>query len=640
MRQNQSVVSGSQRRLAAIVVTDIVGYSAMAQRDEPLALDVLRRNAEIIEPLVAGHNGRVVKSLGDGYLADFASASEAVTCAQAIQSAIADVNAAEREAARRFHVRIGVHLGDVEHREGDIFGDGVNIASRINRFADPGGVCVSEDVYRQVGGQPGLAFRPLGTPPLKNIGRSIELYSLVIDKGGSARTVGRADASTSIAVLPFANFSSDPENEHFCAGLADELISALTRVRKLRVVSRTSSFAFKGHERPLREMGEILGVDIVVEGSVRKSGHRIRVTAQVIDIESDTHLWSGTYDREMEDILAIQDELSASIVSALEIAITPEERESLVRSGTKNMTAYELYLQGIQQYWRFNITGLRASCSLFREAIALDPGFVRAYSSLAQSAAYHFLFWRDSTMLDDARWAADKLMQIAPDSAEAAVSDGLALLLAEEYDRAHARFVEATERDPQSYDAWYVLGRCRFVQGRYPEAIEAYERAASIRVDDFQCLCLAQVACRSMGDEVKRRELAERVLPALTRHRRLHPDDVRAAYFEGSVRTVLGEKDVAVRCVEHAISLVPHDQSVLYNAACVYCLLGMRDEALDCLEKTAESGFADHEWLMNDMDLRELRDDPRFLAVLAMVEHNRWSALGRERERPVSPGRT
>lgn len=626
-------MTDSQRRLAAIAFTDIVGFTEMTQRDESLALQWLRRQAEIVEPVLASHNGKLVKSLGDGYLVEFASALDAVSCAAEVQRAIQTQQEQETDPAMRFSVRIGLHLGDVEHVNGDILGDGVNIASRIYKFADPGGVCVSEDIYHQVSSHQGFAFRPLGTPPLKNIGRSIDLYRLVIDQAEPASRKRPPDSMVSIAVLPFANFSSDPENEHFCDGLADELINALTRVRRLKVVSRTSSFAFKGRERPLREIGEILGVGVVVEGSVRKFGNRIRVTAQVIDVTSDAHLWSDCYDRDLEDIFALQDELSASIVSALQIAVTPEERESLVRSGTKNLSAYELYLQGVQQYWRFSITGLRAARSLFREAISLDPDFVRAYSALAQSAAYHFLFWRDPDMLEDARWAADRLMQLAPDSSDAAISDGLALLLAEQYDRAHQRFVEATERDPLSYDAWYVLGRCRFAQGHYQESIEAYERAATIRIDDFQCLCLAQVACRSMGDETKRRELAYRVLPALTRHRRLHPDDARAAYFEASVRSVIGENEVAARCLEHAIALVPHDPSVLYNAACVYCLLGKQEEALSCLERTAQAGFADHEWLVHDMDLRELRDHSRFRDVLAIVEDNRRSALSSAQDR-------
>lgn len=599
----------------------------MAQRDEPSALELLRRHAEIVEPLFAAHFGRIVKSLGDGYLVEFSSALEAVACAAAIQQDVITRNGLESDSSKRFSVRIGIHLGDIEHVEGDILGDGVNLASRLQKLAEPGGVCVSEDVFRQVSGRRGFTFRPIGTPPLKNIGRPVELYKMVFEKSDATSAVRSQDALTSIAVLPFANFSSDPENEHFCDGLSDELINALTKIRRLKVVSRTSSFAFKGRERSLSEVGEILGVGIVIEGSVRKVGNRIRVTAQVVDVASDTHLWSETYDRELEDIFAIQDELTAAIVSSLEIAVTPEEREGLARSGTRNIHAYELYLQGMQQYWRFSITGLRAARSLFREAVTLDPDFVLAYSALAQSAAYHFFFWGDHAMYDDARTSADRLLQIAPESAEAAIADGLAHLLAENFEEASKRFIVAIDRAPQSYDAWYVLARCRFAQGRNEEAIEAFLRAADIRSDDYQCLGLAQVACRAMGDEVRRKQIAERTLPILVRSRRLHPDDPRAAYFEASVHTVLGDTVAASECLEQALSLGPHDPSILYNAACIYSLLGKREETLACLEKVARTGFADLDWLVHDMDLATVREDPRFAAVVAMVEDNRRRAI-------------
>lgn len=627
MGHNGGVLDRSRRRLAAIVVTDIVGFAAKAQEDESSALKLLRRHAELMEPKISEFGGRIVKSLGDGYLAEFASALDAVACSAAIQAAVAQRSAEVDDPRDRFSVRIGVHIGDVEFNEGDILGDGVNIASRLHRLAEPGGVCVSEDVVRQVGGRRDLRFVPLGAPPLKHIRRAIELYSMVLGPGLQAPKARDSRSVASIAVLPFSNLSSDPENEHFCDGLADELINALTRIPRLRVVSRTSSFAFKGRRRSLREMGEILDVAYIVEGSVRKAGNRIRVTAQVIDVASDSHLWSEQYDRELSDIFAIQADLTGSIASALEIAITPEVRQALSASGTSNVNAFELYLQGIQQYWRFSIPGLRASRSLFREAIELDPQFARAYFALVQCAAYHFFFWGDRAMLDDARWAANEIERLEPTSASAATAIGLAHMLDGRLEQARERLEEATRRDPMNYDAWYALARCRFQSGQYGESVEAYERAGSIRIDDFQCLCLAQVACRSMGDEPRRRELAVRALPILARHRRLHPDDPRAAYFEASVHTVLGDSTSAARCLRQAISLGPTDPSILYNAACVYCLMGMQVEAIDCLERTADAGFVDHQWMENDMDLRGVRDDPRFQGILDRIRQNRIRAL-------------
>lgn len=624
MTRSHSRAVAESRRLAAILVTDIVGFSAKAQEDEAKALAILQRHAETVEPVFRQHGGRIVKSLGDGYLVEFGNVLEAVSCALHVQQAVA---ASVQGDEGRYQVRIGIHLGDVEPVGEDIVGDGVNIASRINHLAEPGGVCLTEDVYHQVVGKKGWEFRALGTPPLKNIRRPVAVYRVVIDAPLMGQGPRGVAGMPSIAVLPFSNFSPDPENAHFCDGLADELINALTRVQNLRVVSRSSSFAFRGHERPLREIGEVLGVGVVVEGSVRKSGNRIRVTAQVIDVASDAHLWSGQYDRELQDIFELQGEIASSIVAALRIAVTPEEREAMALSGTKDVHAYELYLQGGQQFWRFSIPGLRASRSLFREAIAIDPNFVRAYAGLVQTAAYHFFFWGDKTMLQDALWAADKVQTLEPDSAIAAVCSGTARLLEGRIDDAHRLFLEAIEKDPQDYNAWISLARCRFAQGRFAESVEAFENAANVRIDDYQGLCLAQVACRSMGDEAKRLELAQRVLPALHRHRRLHPDDPRSAYFEASVYTVLGDCESAKKSLDHAISLGPNDPSILYNAACVFCLLGMKDRALECLSATAETGFSDHGWMENDMDLGAVRSDPRFEGILEKVRENRRNAL-------------
>jgi tetratricopeptide (TPR) repeat protein len=231
-------------------------------------------------------------------------------------------------------------------------------------------------------------------------------------------------------------------------------------------------------------------------------------------------------------------------------------------------------------------------------------------------------------MLGDARWAAEGLQALAPHAPESAVAHGLVHLIDDRLDEATEMLEEAVRRDPQCYDAWYALGRALFAGGRYQDAVAAYERAASVRIDDYQCLGLAMVACRSMGDEEQRLCIAQRLLPKLLRHRRLHPDDPRAGYFEASVHCVLGDGPSAVARLEHTIALGPNDPSILYNAACVYCLLGMKEEALDCLRRTASTGFADRHWMAHDMDLRDLHGDPRFEAILAQVEANRRTGLG------------
>ena len=328
-----------RRKLAAIMFTDLVGYSALSQKDEALALELLEEHRQLLRPFFTQHHGREIKTIGDAFLVEFASAVEAVRCAIAIQKALTahtSVVAPERQ----IQVRIGLHVGDVVIEENDVLGDGVNIAARIEPLASPGGICLSEDVARQVDNKIDCRLDKLGEKRLKGIKQAVAVYRVVLPwEAGQAPIV----PSRSIAVLPFLDMSQEQEQEYFCDGMAEELIDALIRIKDLRVSARTSAFSFKGQQQDIREIGNKLNVATVLEGSVRKAGNRLRITAQLINVADGYHLWSEKYDRELKDVFAIQDEIAGHIVGALRVMLSESEKRTLEDSPTDSIEAYDYY---------------------------------------------------------------------------------------------------------------------------------------------------------------------------------------------------------------------------------------------------------------------------------------------------------
>src|SRR3989440_2373671 len=307
--------------------TDLVGYSALAGRNEALALTLLEEHRSIVRPIVSKFGGREIKAIADGFLLEFGSAVEATRCAVAIQESLQARNE-ECQPGHKVQARIGVHLGDVVFSDSDVLGDGVNIASRIEQLAAPGGICISEDVARQIRNKVPGALQSIGTPELKNIHARIEVFRLV---PSSSEPSGPAMQSNSIAVLPFVNMSADPENEYFSDGLTEDILTNLSRIKALKVISRTSVMQYKGTTKTVRQIGRELGVEAVLEGSVRKAGNQVRISAQLIDSHSDEHLWAQSYDRELRDIFSMQSEVAERIVQALRAQMTPGEEAKLWR---------------------------------------------------------------------------------------------------------------------------------------------------------------------------------------------------------------------------------------------------------------------------------------------------------------------
>ncbi len=420
----------------------------------------------------------------------------------------------------------------------------------------------------------------------------------------------------SIAVLPFVNMSADPENEYFTDGIAEEIINALTKVQALRVVARTSAFAFKGKNIDIRKVGEQLGVTTVLEGSVRKAGNRLRVTAQLVNVTDGYHLWSERYDRQMDDVFAIQDEISENIVKALRVVLSDKEKRAIEKPATENVQAYEYYLRARQYFHQFRRAGIQFARRMFERAIEADPNFAKAYAGIADCCSFMYMYWDGSNAnLEGADSASRRALELDPDLAEAHASRGFALSLRRAYDDARPEFERAIELDPKLYEAHYLYARACVQEGRREDAVRHYEEAARVRPEDYQALMLMQGPLHGLGRHEEAEAVMRRGMEVVERHLELNPDDVRALYLGGGALMQLGQRERALEWAKRAYKIDSSDPGVLYNVACVYALGGLPDDAFECLDRAIENGFGHREWLENDTDLDSLRADPRFKAL-------------------------
>ncbi len=376
-----------ERKLAAVLAADMAGYSRLMEADEQGTLARMSTHRiELIDPAIAKNQGRLIKTTGDGMLVEFHSVANAVKCAVEVQDRMRRRNADVPE-ERRIQFRIGINLGDIIFQDGDIFGDGVNIAARVEQLAEIGGVCVTGPVYDQVEGRLDIAFEDLGEKSLKNITRPVRVYRAVIDApepnaapGKSQSAQSHAVVKPTVAVLPFANMSGDPEQEFFVDGLTEDILTELSRRRELFVISRTSTFVYKGQAVNLREVAQKLGAQYLVEGSVRKAGDRLRVTVQLIDTASDAHIWAERYDRKLDDIFAIQDEVTAAIVATLPGRLEAAQHDQLARKKPSSMAAYECVLTAKVLHHRSTRQDNAEALKLIDRAVELDPEYAHAHA--------------------------------------------------------------------------------------------------------------------------------------------------------------------------------------------------------------------------------------------------------------------
>ncbi|MEO7502312.1 MAG: protein kinase [Gemmatimonadaceae bacterium] len=427
----------------------------------------------------------------------------------------------------------------------------------------------------------------------------------------------KVDEKPSIAVLPFSNMSTDPENEFFSDGIAEEIINALTKVQALEVVSRTSAFAFKGKNLDMREIGRQLGVKTLLEGSVRKAGKRLRVTAQVIDVETGYHLWSERFDREMEDVFAIQDEIAENIVKALRVVLSKREESAIKAARTSNVRAYEYYLRGRHLYHQWRRESWDGADDMFRRAIALDPDYALAYTGLADTSAIRYMYFSGGEeALQQADAASRRAVDLDPTLAEAHAARGLALSCQKRMEEADQELKRAMELDPTLYEAPYYYGRMLQMEGRLAEAASYFDRASSLREDDFQSAGLAQTIYSNLGRTQDMTRAANRCIDAARRAIAVNPGDSRALQLGALALHTLGNNDEAKEWADRAIAVDPNEISTLYNIACFFSISGDGERALDLLERAVDLGWSRAEWLKADPDFASVHGNPRYEALL------------------------
>jgi len=613
-----------ERRLTAILAADVVGYSRLMSMDEAGTLTALKDvRTDFIDGKIAEHQGRIVKLTGDGILAEFPSVVNAVACAVELQRGIRERNA-DLPQDRRIQFRVGINLGDVIVEGADIYGDGVNVAARLEGVAKPGGIAISHSVRDQVGNRLDLVFEDTGEQKFKNIERPIRVYNVSIERVAARNNKGRAPAAEerpSIAVLPFNNMSGDSEQEYFSDGITEDIITDLSKVSGLSVVARHTAFTYKNRPVNVQEVGRELGVAYILEGSVRKAGARVRVTGQLIDSTNGNHLWADRFDRELTDIFAIQDEITHAIVEQLKVKLHPQERKSIVRAPTDNIEAYTYYLKGRDFLNRRSKRYLQLARRMFAKAVELDPRYARAYAGMADCDSYLYMTYHEKVDMDEVLATTEKALSLDPNLAEAHASRGVALSAGERYEEAKTEFEKALVLDPDSYEAHYFYARSNFAQGNVDRAAALFERAGEIRPDDYQVPCLLVAIYKSLGRSQDAKNAAQKGVELAERELALHPEDSRPAQIGSCALFALGKKDRAREWTARALAIDPDDLVAQYNAACNYSLLGDIDAALDLLEQCLPKlGHEKVQWAKYDSDFDPLRNHPRYQKLFERID--------------------
>jgi adenylate cyclase len=582
--------------------------------DEQKAFALLNKNRQIQKPIIEEFNGKFIKEFGDGILASFNTVSDAVYAAIKIQERC--------NAAKDFQLRIGIHLGEVVFENEDVFGDGVNIASRIQAIAVPGGIYISESVYNNVSNKKEITTRFVREENLKNVKEPIRIYEVVPQNKQTENqmtspvySTTNGDSRKSIAVLPFVNMSNDPEQEYFCDGISEEIINALAQLNNLRVIARTSAFSFKSKNLDVREIGKTLDVKNLLEGSVRKAGNRLRITTQLVKTSDGSHLWSNRYDRVLEDVFSIQENIAENVATALQGVLSNKEKVAIRRPETV-IEAYKYFLKGRQL---FHQLALDEAKKMFEKAIEQDSDYAFGYAGLAD--AHSWLYeWEGANDSDlaAAERNSRKALSLAPNLSESHSSRGYVLSLGKRYGEADLEFKEAIQLNPNSYDAYYYYGRSCFARGQIQESAELFQKASEVRREDFQSMLLLGQSLGILGKD-KTKAVREGINRA-KKQLKLNPTDKRALSLTTIYLLEVGERKEALQWINKALELYPGDAGVLINGACLFARDGNKEKALDLLEIAVGKGYGKKDWIEYDPDYDSLRNEPRFQSLLSKLK--------------------
>jgi adenylate cyclase len=570
------------RRLAAILSADIVGYSRLMAEDQDLTVALVTECRACVSELVERHAGRVVDAVGDNVLAEFPTATAAASCAVAVQAALAARSAA-RPARERLQLRIGIDLGEIRAEAGRIYGDGVNVAARLQALAEPGGVYVSGSVREQIRGTLKLRCEDLGEHAVKNIPHAVRVHRVL----GDAQAASPAPQGVrSLAVLPFVDMGGSASSEAFADGLAEEILNLLARLGELRVAARTSSFYFKNHDADIREIARRLGVKHVLEGSVRREGERVRVTAQLIDGESGFHVWSETYDRELHGIFAIQDEISRHVVRELKLVLSREAEGKLASARPASLEAYECVLQGRAYMNRPNDAALEGAMRLFARAIELDPGYAPAHAGLCRAHLALFRRARGADAFELAQRSGERAIALDPGSAEARIALGNLYLHSGRLEEALAELERAVAADPFSADARQALAEVYARQNRADDALRAFHEAIDLQPGNWLARQALGHFLFSLGRFKEAAEEFRRVIE-------LTPDNAGGHSNLGAVFYMTGDLERAAECWQTALRIAPSALTCT-NLGSLYFLLGRFEDAAEVLERAVALAPDDH----------------------------------------------
>ncbi len=603
-----------QRKLTVIFSADVVGYSGLMERDEAGTLARLKENrVAVFDPAVATHGGRQFKLMGDGALVEFGSVVAAITCALAIQEGTAKVEG--------LRYRIGINLGEVIIEGDDIYGEGVNVAARIQALAPVGGVALSKMVRDNADGKMACSFEDMGEHSVKNIERPVHVFKVAVAEPEGQKM--EAPRKLSICVLPFANMSDDPQQEYFSDGISEDIITDLSKMSALAVVSRNSSFMYKGKHVDLPKVARELKVSHVLEGSGRKAGGRLRITAQLIDGVTNDHVWAERYDRDLNDIFALQDEISEAIVNALKLKLLPEEKKAIEKRGTDSVEAYNLFQMARQIYLTGSVTTARGSDAIIRlcnGAVKVDPNYARAWAMMALAMTIRAAVAGKPG--EDGLAAAERALSLDPSLPEAHAAKGRFLANRADFKSAWIEINEALRLDPNSYESNFVAGAVSMQEGRFEDAIRFLLRAAEIMPTNYMPLGWLVSAFETIGDKVRAREYAERSLELAYAELGREPDNGTAMGQAAVSLAVLERPERVKELVSRGLLLDPDNEVMKLNFLVANRILRDMEATIAMLDIVLKASPAKNfvHALKTIPSLAFVRDDARVKAMFAAAD--------------------